>query len=288
MDQSRAPSLLQFWRHPQLATGQRAHLRIGDWIGWVCLMLVLSLLGEAVGFGALHVLGHAMPDDRFIAHLADHPSWRFAALLLVAPVFEELTFRCFLTQAPRAMAVGAGFFAALLLGLLVHGLLALAGKAPAPAHDIAWNYFINLAIELPVAALLAWLAWAVRGPLLRVLRRWAPWVLWLSTLLFAALHSFNFGLGLKDWLLWLTLPQLMAGLVLAYLRVHYGLRWSIATHLAFDWMLVLLAWTHHAVALGVPMKILAGMFSLLLLAMIVRGMFFLFRRGVLRPQSAVA
>jgi uncharacterized iron-regulated membrane protein len=53
-------------------------------------------------------------------------------------------------------------------------------------------------------------------------------------------------------------------------------------------MLVLLAWTHHAVALGVPMKILAGMFSLLLLAMIVRGMFFLFRRGVLRPQSAVA
>jgi hypothetical protein len=283
MDQSRAPSLLEFWRRPRLATGRFAPLRISEWIGWLCLMVVLSFIAEAIGYLMLHLLGHAIPNDRFINHMASHPSWRFAALLLVAPVLEELTFRCFLTESPRAMAVGMGFFGAFLIGLLIHGLMALAGKHFLSTQDIAWHYFINLAIALPIIAVQAGVAWFFRRGLLRALRRYAAWAFWISALLFAAAHSFNFGLGFKDWLLWLTLPQLMVGLVLAYLRVRYGLRWSIATHLAFDWILVLLLWTHHdATTMGLPMKLLAGVFSLLLLAMIVRRLFFLFRRGVLR------
>jgi hypothetical protein len=283
--------MLEFWRHPQLATGHFARLRSGDWIGWLCLMVVLSFIAEAIGYLMLHLLDHAIPNDRFINHMASHPSWRFAALLLVAPVFEELTFRCFLTESPRAIVVGLGFFGALLVGLLVHGVMALAGKHFLPTHDIACQYFVNVATAMLIAALLAGVAWIFRRGLLRALRRYAAWAFWISALLFAAAHSFNFGIGFKAWLLWLTLPQLMAGLVLAYLRVQYGLRWSIATHLAFDWILVLFAWTHHdATTMGLPMKLLAGVFSLLLLAMIVRGLFFLFRRGVLRaamPEAAV-
>lgn len=221
MDQSRAPSLLEFWRHPRLATGRFAPLRISEWIGWLCLMVVLSFIAEAIGYLMLHLLGHAIPNDRFINHMASHPSWRFAALLLVAPVLEELTFRCFLTESPRAMAVGMGFFGAFLIGLLIHGLMVLAGK-PFPVRDIAWHYFINLAIASPIIAVQAGVAWFFRRGLLRALRRYAAWAFWISALLFAAAHSFNFGIGFKDWLLWLTLPQLMAGLVLAYLRVQYG------------------------------------------------------------------
>ena len=83
MDQSRAPSLLEFWRRPRLATGRFAPLRISEWIGWLCLMVVLSFIAEAIGYLMLHLLGHAIPNDRFINHMASHPSWRFAALLLV-------------------------------------------------------------------------------------------------------------------------------------------------------------------------------------------------------------
>ena len=289
MDQSRAPSLLEFWRHPQLASDPFARLRIGDWIGWVCLMLVLSYMGEAVSMGALHLLGHALPADRFIMHMVSHPSWRFAALLLVAPVLEEMTFRCFLSTSPRALAIGLGFAGVFVAGQVIQGVRTLAGTPPLLPHDIALHYFVNLLIGLPIAALLAGVAWVARRALLRGMRRFAPWVVWTSVLLFAAAHMFNFGVGYQFWLLWLTLPQLMAGLVLTHLRVQYGLRWSIAAHLAFDWALVLVAWTHHAAALGMPMKILAGLFSLLMLAMIVRGLFFLFRRGVLRaalPEPA--
>ena len=146
MDQSRAPSLLEFWRHPQLASDPFARLHIGDWIGWVCLMLVLSYMGEAVSVGALHLLGHALPADRFIMHMVSHPSWRFAALLLVAPVLEELTFRCFLSTSPRALAIGLGFAGVFVAGQVIQGVRTLAGTPPLLPHDIALHYFLNLLI----------------------------------------------------------------------------------------------------------------------------------------------
>lgn len=282
MEHGHTESLLQYWRHPHLADGHFQPLRWRAWLGWIGAMLLLSFLAMGLAALAIHLLGHTVPRDRFIDWIAAHPSWRFAATLAVGPVIEELSFRCFISQVPRDVVVGFGFLGALLAGLLLHALMG-GPAAPAPLHDVAATYFINLAIMLPIAAALGGLLWWLRVPLQRGLRRRAAPVIVLTTLFFAALHSFNFGEGFKPWLLWLTLPQLMAGTVLVYVRVRHGLRASIATHLGFDWLLLLLVWTARlAHAHGGVLDLFATVTGAIFFAVLIHGTVFLFRRGVLR------
>ena len=281
METPRARSLLQYWRHPCLADGQFEPLGWYELAGWVGVMLVLSFIASGIGAAVLHLSGHALPPDTFILRIARHPSWRFAALLLIAPVLEEWTFRAFMTRGPRMMTAGIGFLGTVVLGLIVH---ALRGSPVMQQHDIARAYLLNVLVIMPVAGVFAALAWWLRRRWQPLLLLHAPWAIVLATLLFAGVHEFNFDLGAKIWLLWLTLPQLMAGIVLVYVRVRHGLRWSIALHLAFDWLLMCVAWTTFAAKThsGV-FEVAAVLARLLLLGALLWGLVSLFRRGVLRP-----
>ena len=226
-----ARSLLQYWSRPYLANEPRQPLPVSEWLGWIGLMLVLSMLGLGLARLAVHLLGHAWPVDRAIQQLAMHPSWGIALFLLCAPVLEELVFRAFMTREAIVMSLGLGFalatFGSFALRTVMH--------RHAPTHlQPDRMFFEGLAIMVAVALLFAALAYRMRRILQRGLIATAPVAIVLMTLLFAAAHALNFEQGWKAWLLWLTMPQLLVALVLVYLRVRHGLRWSIATHLAFD------------------------------------------------------
>lgn len=282
-----ARSLLQYWAHPYLADGTRHPLPLTEWLGWIGLMLVLALLGSGIAWLAVHMLGHPWPANRAIEQLLAHPTWGVALFVLCEPVLEELVFRAFMTRETKVMSLGLGFVFATLV-LVVVGLFM--GRHVAHRDDLIRAYFEQLAVLVSVALALAVLVFTMRKVLLRGLIAAAPAWIVLMTLLFASVHALNFEQGLKPWLLWMTMPQLLVALVLVYLRIRHGLRWSIATHLAFDWLVLGFAWLSFGVKTtggpghAPPMQVGLALLALLaLFVLFVYGAVFLFRRGVLRP-----
>lgn len=279
-----ARSLLQYWAHPYLADETRQPLPVFEWLGWLGVMLVLSMLGIGMGALAVHLLGHPMPADRAIEQMLMHPGWDVVLMVLFAPILEELVFRAFMTREAKVMSLGLGFVFAT-AGLVAVRAMLDRHVVLNPVHGR--TYFGHVALLVAVALALALLAYRLRRILLRRLIAAAPVWIVLMTLLFAAAHMLNYEQGWKPWLLWLTLPQLLVALVLVYLRVRHGLRWSIASHLAFDWLLIGIAWLHYgARAAGPGGHAALLLLVLVLLALIIYGVAFLFRRGVLRPLPA--
>jgi hypothetical protein len=60
------------------------------------------------------------------------------------------------------------------------------------------------------------------------------WFYWGSALAFAGIHLSNFTEGNALFLLPLTLPQLLLGLILGYVRVHFGIWANTAFHAAHN------------------------------------------------------
>ena len=72
----------------------------------------------------------------------------------------------------------------------------------------------------------------IRGSLKRWWKSWYKIIFYSVAILFAYVHLFNFELTTSVWVLspFLVLPQFIAGLFLGYMRVKYGLIWSIFLH----------------------------------------------------------
>lgn len=68
-----------------------------------------------------------------------------------------------------------------------------------------------------------------------------PKVFYLFTLTFGYIHISNFQLSTQVWVLspLLVAPQIGVGLVLGFIRVKFGLIWSIGLHAAYNFILML-------------------------------------------------
>ncbi|MGC9271364.1 hypothetical protein, partial [Acidiphilium sp.] len=69
-----------------------------------------------------------------------------------------------------------------------------------------------------------------------------------SCILFGAAHAAIYANHLRWWAFLLVTPQFVLGVLLASIRVRFGLRWSIATHYAIDSLLAYGAWMYLAAA----------------------------------------
>ncbi len=229
--------LLQFLRRPHFNDGQCESLSVRPWIGWVGVILLADMATGAMGHGIIFALGHKPPPDKAIMHLISHPSWLVLAILLLAPILEELTFRAFLSTNRFLVFLGSGMFVATLgrmVMLMVH--------KPETTHLVFSHYLLGVALLVPLLAAYGVVWWLAGRWIMAFFQRFPVPIFWLSCLVFGAAHSFNFETGVQPWLLLLTLPQISAGVVLGYIRVRHGLRWSIATHMAIDYPAVLGAW----------------------------------------------
>ncbi len=242
---------LRFLRRPYFNDGQCETLRVRPWIGWVGVILLADMVVGVIGRGAILGLGHKPPPDKAIMHLIAHPSWMVLAILLLAPILEELTFRAFLSRNRVWVFLGSGMFLATLGRMTM-----LMVSKPETTQMVFSHYLLGVAMLVPLLAAYGVVWWLAGGWIMALFQHFPVPIFWLSCLVFGAAHSFNFETGVQPWLLLLTLPQISAGVFLGYIRVRHGLRWSIATHMAIDYTATFTAW---ALVLSKPVLGAKGM-----------------------------
>ncbi|QKG72252.1 CPBP family intramembrane glutamic endopeptidase [Erythrobacter mangrovi] len=183
---------------------------------WRLLVLDLLIMSMLLAAGALASAAGVELPETALAGMELSPGLILAAVVF-APLGEELLFRSWLSGRPGHMLA---FLA--LLGGGTATALAVAGRDQA--------YYLTAAtITLLLTALALYLL--RRRNALRWFARIFPIAFWLSALLFASAHLFNFSEENLLALAPLVLPQFAIGLVLGYARVNYGLWSSMLLHL---------------------------------------------------------
>lgn len=182
---------------------------------------ILVMVGLIAAMGALTLVGFELP-----AHALE--SLEIGPLLIAfvvvgAPLGEEILFRGWLSGRP-------GHVFGLLIAIGGGGLAALAAQAlPAPGAGFA----ALAGIALGTAGVVLSLWFGRSKPAWSWFERHFGWFYFASALAFASIHLVNFGAASAA-LLPLTLPQFFLGLMLGYLRVHYGLWAAILFHAAHN------------------------------------------------------
>ena len=207
-----------FLKWPTLPA-RAAPMQASSWVA-IGRMLALDMLFMSVLLGiafAVMASGVEIPETA-ISGMEMTPQLAFAAIVF-APIAEEIAFRSWLSGRP-------GHIAFIVLSLVALGILGMSG-IPNPQN-------VNAASGL--AALAIFLAGVVAVYVLRHrdamgwFRSLFPLFFWLSALAFASIHLLNFEENITA-VLPLVLPQFVIGLVLGYLRVHYGLWSAIVLHM---------------------------------------------------------
>lgn len=237
------PRLPGRWAGDAVTADWRSGLVPGRLFKWALFLWAMNLVflgpiavAAATAAGAQHRLNiHAIP-------------WLQA--LLWAPVVEELVFRYGLRRVYQAWWLLPAAVACMLMGptttavlLLVAILLVLwrplwrgAGSQVAdPGRGDATALGLHGTQRLQPA-----LSWHAR----RVYCALFPWVFHGTSLVFAAVHLYNFTLHQASlWLLpLLVLPQWLTGLALGWHRIRKGIAAAMALHALFNGGPLLLVW----------------------------------------------
>ena len=224
----RPTPLLRFLRKPELGEHASERLTLWLWLGWVCLLLLISFAGGALDQLLIYLFGWTVPPNSFSNYLLAHASWKAAAIVLVAPLLEELGFRAMLSTVLKPVFVGMAFFFTYLYVLLHLNLM-----HRRPAYVIA-HYFDVFWVLIPACLVSLLLYRYAREPVLKLFRAHGVLIFWVSCILFGAAHAAIYANHLTWWAFLLVIPQFVLGVLLASMRVRFGLRWSIATHYAID------------------------------------------------------
>lgn len=186
------------------------------------LLLDLAVMGVLLAAaGAVMALGVDMPETALANVTIDAAI--VVAVVLVAPLLEELAFRSWLSGRPGHIlgliaALPAGALATLAFGQISTGSLG--------------QIWLGAAVGMAAGALAALVTvYALRRrAAMGWFQRIFPLLFWISTLAFACIHLLNFPADQIAMALPLVLPQFATGMMLGYLRVNYGLWASILLH----------------------------------------------------------
>lgn len=274
--------LLSFLRRPAFATSAPGQLSARHWLGWVGLLLLVGVLGGALDRILVLALHWPVPARSVWAQFVSHPSWAAGVVLLVAPAMEELGFRALLSTAPKLVFTGLAVFPAYLL-LFIHNDIT---PVTAPTSPLAMlsRYLHAFWIILPAGGINLLLYRYQRDLVVSFFRRRAAWIFWVSCIVFGAGHNLYYANSPVWWAFVLVMPQFLIGIGLAYVRVNFGLRWSIASHYAYDWLVALPSWLYFSARPTAPLHGLLPMFMAVavLLAIMTYGVVVLRRVVLLR------
>lgn len=184
--------------------------------------LDLTLAGGLILLAMAATLGGFAPPTHALAGLGWTPQI-VLAIVVLAPLMEELFFRGWLSGRPGAV------WPVMLLGIAAAALV-LAGQENAlTGAGVAGSAVLAaLALAIMLRKRPAWV-WFSRG---------FPLFFWLSTTAFALVHLLNYAEGSLAMLLPLVLPQFIAGSIFGYARVTYGLWASMLLHVLHNGALV--------------------------------------------------
>ena len=272
--------LLSFLRRPAFTASPPARLTLWDWVGWVGLLIVVALLGSALDTILVRAFHWRVPVQSAWMEILRHPSWVAVTVLLPSPALEELGFRALLSSAPGFVFTGLAFFSGYVYVFARNNLVRL--TTPTSPAAALTGYLHASWIVLAAAAISLLLYRYRRDAVMGLFRRRPAWIFWISCAVFGAGHTLLYTNGFAWWGFALVLPQLLAGIGLAYIRVSYGLRWSIASHYAFDVLAVLPSWLYLSASPRGPLHVLLVVTMVALLAIMAYGLVALGRVARLR------
>lgn len=229
--------LFDFLKRPSLPDHQASGLREGAVAVSRILVLDLLVMGTLLAIaGAVMASGVEIPETA-LAGMEITPKIIFA-VIVIAPVSEELLFRSWLSGRPRYLIA----FPILLVAGLVAAMLAESNTGQTAELSVGFATISGVILSLIMFGVL----W--KRPPMRWFRAIFPTMFWLSAIAFASIHLANFGEGNLMMLLPLVLPQFIIGALLGYLRVNYGLWTAIALHMMHNGLII--AVVLGAIALG--------------------------------------
>ena len=272
--------LLSFLRRPAFTASTSARLTAWDWVGWVGLLIMVSVLGRALDTLLVRAFHWPVPAQSAWMQFLRHPSWVAVMVLLPSPALEELGFRAFLSSAPTFVFTGLAFFPGYVYVFIRNNLVRVA--TPTSPATALTGYLHASWIVLAAAAISLLLHRYRRDAVMEFFRRRAAWIFWISCAMFGAGHTLLYTNGFAWWGFLLVLPQFLAGVGLAYVRVSYGLRWSIASHYAVDTLAVLPTWLYLSASPRSPLHALLVVVMMALLAIMAYGLVALGRVARLR------
>lgn len=230
------------WRprlSPRLSAARQGK---GWWVDWSAGLRFTRLLQWAIVLWLFNAflfgpLAAAAAGAGGAEHRLDLERIPWLHALIWAPLIEELVFRYGLRRPAQILWFLPLTIFCLFFGPIWYSQLALAFALAflfsGPATRRAYFWSDSSARPRWRAALFgyAW-PWSWRKRYIRIF----PWVFYGSTLLFAALHLYNFNLHQVPMSIWplLVIPQCFTGLALGWLRVRYGIGASIALHALFN------------------------------------------------------
>jgi hypothetical protein len=273
---------LSFLRRPAFGSSPPARLPVWCWLQWTGLLLLLAVVSGVFDRMLVRAFHWPAPVRGAWAEFITHPSWAAVAAFLVAPTLEELGFRAFLSVAPEFVFIGLTFFPAYLY-LFIHNNIAPITTSITPAMVLS-RFLHTFWVILPAGAINLLLYRYRRDAVLTFFRRRAVWVFWTSCIVFGAMHNLLYTNSAVWWGFALVMPQFLAGVGLAYVRVGYGLRWSVASHYAFDLLMLLPPWLYFSASPTGPLRGLLPMLvaEAVLLAVMACGLAALWRVARLR------
>ncbi len=234
------PPLLRFLRNPTRTTQPLGRLNLWQGVGWLSLLILIALLGGLVDGVLEHVLNiHLL--NSFQSYLFLHPTWRIALLVAAAPLLEELAFRAMLSTSPRFIFIGLTFFIAFVYEIFHQQL-------HTPPAVVVATYFDHFWVLLPAGVTCFLLYRYARSTVLGFFEKHGVAIFWMSCILFGAAHDRLYANHLVWWSFLLVLPQFLLGVLLASIRVRFGLRWSIAGHYTIDSLFLYGTWLYVSLA----------------------------------------
>ena len=204
-----------FLRRPQVLAplGRRGPGNLTRW-GWLTLTMVAVLIAVLLPFLQAWQRLFALPSPEAFGQMPK--AWLVPAVVVIAPVAEELLFRGW--QSGRAAAlwllVCAGIGAAALV------LMTMPGQSLTA---------LGLLLAALVAAAIGWWKLRRRTQPIGWFTRSYPAIFYLAAAVFALIHLGNYP-SVSLLALPMVLPQLWAALVLGHMRQRIGLIPAIAAH----------------------------------------------------------
>jgi len=200
-------------------------------------------LGIAILFGILITvittsIGYNADQENLITEFyKDTPIILFIFFSMIyAPINEELTFRLFLKFSYIRLGIGLSFFLFFLLEIIDPlGFPLLTTVSDRYFQDTPFLFFsLSIIITLIFGFLLGFLikTFINKKRIILLYEKYFPLIFYFAVLTFGFAHITNYTNLKQFWYIIpvLVTPQLSIGLFLGYVRVKYGLFWSIILH----------------------------------------------------------
>ena len=238
-EKSLLASFLTYLSRPEYAAGcpdKSASSKFWDVFRLWSLLFVVAILLAALILAAAGIAGYNIRQHTVLDLVFDKPLFVVVFFAFIwAPVVEELTFRMWLKFSPRKL----GFSAALILVMLaVMGLRLFSAQLGIPEEALNYSepgtflLYISSVLLIGSALSLVFKRAINKKAAKAFYSRHFRHIFLFSAALFALVHLLNYRELGQIWFFFplLVAPQFFGGLVLGFVRMRYGLKWSVANH----------------------------------------------------------